>query len=176
MEYGILEITDEEGRRVPEGKSGFITGTGLDTHCMPFIRYQTDDVGRVADHECSCGRHMPLLVDIVGRWQHEVVITADNRLVPVTSLNVHANTFQNVAQYQFFQERPGELVLRLVKLQGYSEADTRRILQVFDAKFRGQMNVRVVFVPEIARTQRSKHRMLEQKIDLKERIPSAAEA
>jgi phenylacetate-CoA ligase len=174
MEYGILEITDEDGRRVPDGKSGFITGTGLDTHCMPFIRYQTDDVGRVSDEACACGRKSPLLVDIVGRWQHEVVITSDDKLVPVTSLNVHANTFQNVAQYQYYQERRGELIVRLVKLQDYTEADTQRILQVFNSKFRGKMDVKIVFLPEIARTKRSKHRMLEQKLDLQERIPQEA--
>ena len=110
-----------------------------------------------------------MIEDIVGRWQNEVVLTADNHLVSVTSLNVHANTFQNVAQYQFLQEKQGELVLRIVRLQGYSEVDTQRILDIFNLKFRGQMNVKVVFVDEIARTSRGKHRVLEQKLNLRER-------
>ncbi|GIK62386.1 MAG: hypothetical protein BroJett018_01800 [Chloroflexota bacterium] len=169
MEYGILELTDEEGNPVGAGKSGFITGTGLDTHCMPFIRYQLDDVARFSDHPSTSGHHAPMIEDIVGRWQNEVVLTADNHLVSVTSLNVHANTFQNVAQYQFMQEKQGELVLRIVRLQGYSEVDTQRILDIFNLKFRGQMNVKVVFVDEIARTSRGKHRVLEQKLNLRER-------
>ncbi len=166
MEYGIVELTDEDGNPVPPGESGFITGTGLDTHCMPFIRYQTDDVARFADHECSCGRHMPMLTDLVGRWQHEVVVTADDRLIPITGLNVHTDAFDNVAQYQFYQEKKGELILRVVRLPSYTEGDTRAILQALQAKFRSGMEVRVVFVPEIEKTRRGKHRMLDQKLSV----------
>jgi phenylacetate-CoA ligase len=164
MEYGILEITNERGEPVPEGESGYITGTGLDTYCMPFIRYQTDDLARISDFVCPCGRHMPMLVDIVGRWQHDVIVTADDRYIPITSMNVHSSAFSNVAQYQFAQERKGELILRVVRRPAYREADTGKIIQALQDKFRGGIEIQVVFVEEIPRTRRGKFRLLEQTI------------
>lgn len=166
MEYGIVELTDQNGERVPEGEQGFVTGTGLDTHCMPFIRYQTDDVARLSADPCPCGRKMPMLQDIVGRWQHEVIVTADDRVIPITAMNVHSDAFANVEQYQFLQERKGELVIRVVRGARYAEADTQRILAALHAKFRGGIDLRVVFVPEIPRTQRGKYRLLDQKLDV----------
>ncbi len=102
----------------------------------------------------------------MGRWQHEVVVTADDRLIPITGLNVHTDAFDNVAQYQFYQEKKGELILRVVRLPSYTEGDTRAILQALQAKFRSGMEVRVVFVPEIEKTRRGKHRMLDQKLSV----------
>lgn len=176
MEYGIVELTDQNGDHVPDGEQGFITGTGLDTHCMPFIRYQTDDVARLSEVPCSCGRSMPMLQDVVGRWQHEVIVTDDDRLIPITAMNVHSDAFANVERYQFFQERKGELVIRVVRGEGYAEADTQRILSALRAKFRGGIDIRVVFVPEILRTQRGKYRLLDQKLDVGEAEPKRARA
>jgi phenylacetate-CoA ligase len=166
MEYGVMELTDEEGHPVPPGEVGLITGTGLDTHCMPFIRYQTDDLARFESAPCSCGRALPLLVDIVGRWQHEVVVTRDERYIPVTTLNTHGDAFNNVERYQFFQETPGELVVKVVPLPAYTEADTGRIQQALLTKLHGEMEIQIVFVPEIPRTRRSKHRMLIQRLSV----------
>lgn len=164
MEYGVLELTDEQGNPVPPGEVGFITGTGLDTYCMPFIRYQTDDLARFASEPCRCGRELPLIADIVGRWQHEVVVTRDERYIPVTTLNTHGIAFDHVAEYQFFQETPGELVIKVVPLPAFSEADTGRIQQALLTKLHGEMQIEIVFVPEIPRTRRGKHRWLIQNL------------
>jgi phenylacetate-CoA ligase len=164
LEYGIVEITDEEGQLLPPGEAGLITSTGLDTHCMPFIRYQTGDMGRWQLEPCACGRELPLLTDIVGRWQHEVVVTHDERYIPITTLNTHNDAFDHVEEYQYYQEKPGELVLKIVPLPTYTEADTGRIQQALLTKLHGAMQIQVVFVPQIPRTRRGKHRMLIQEV------------
>jgi phenylacetate-CoA ligase len=164
LEYGIVEITDEEGQLLPPGEAGLITSTGLDTHCMPFIRYQTGDMGRWQVEPCACGRELPLLTDIVGRWQHEVVVTRDERYIPITTLNTHNDAFDHVEEYQYYQEKPGELVLKIVPLPTYTEADTGRIQQALLTKLHGAMQIQVVFVPQIPRTRRGKYRMLIQEV------------
>jgi phenylacetate-CoA ligase len=166
MEYGVLELTDEAGQPVAPGEVGFVTGTGLDTHCMPFIRYQTDDLARLDPDPCPCGRELPLITDIMGRWQHEVVVTRDERYIPVTTLNTHDDAFDHVAQYQYFQDAPGELVVNVVRLPGYAEADTRRIQDALLTKLHGEMEIQIIFVSEIPRTRRGKHRMLIQELPI----------
>lgn len=164
LEYGVVEITDEAGQPVPAGEVGLITSTGLDTQCMPFIRYQTGDVARWQAEPCSCGRELPLLTDLVGRWQHEVVVTRDERYIPITTLNTHNTAFDHVEAYQYYQDTAGQLVVKIVPLPAYAEADTSRIQQALLAKLHGQMQIQVVFVPEIPRTRRGKHRMLIQEL------------
>jgi len=131
---------------------------------MPFIRYQTDDLARALPDPCPCGRVLPLIGDLVGRWQHEVVVTRDERYIPVTTLNTHNDAFDHVEQYQFFQDTPGELVVRIVPLPAYAEADTARIQAALLDKLHGKMEIQIVFVPEIPRTRRGKHRMLIQEL------------
>jgi phenylacetate-CoA ligase len=164
LEYGVLELTDEDGTPVPFGEVGYVTGTGLDTYCMPFIRYQTDDVARFAQAACSCGRALPLIIDLVGRWQQEVVVTRDERYIPVTTLNTHTDAFNQVEQYQFYQDTPGELTIKVVPLPDYAEADTSRIQEALLTKLHGEMEIQIVFVSQIPRTRRSKHRWLIQKL------------
>src|SRR5437870_4715581 len=51
----IVEIVDEQGKRLPEGQSGEIVVTHLATADFPFVRYRTGDVGLVSNRPCTCG-------------------------------------------------------------------------------------------------------------------------
>jgi len=110
------------------------------------------------------GRELPLLIVALGRWQHEVVVTRDERYIPITTLNTHNAAFDHVEAYQYYQDTVGELVVKIVPLPAYAEADTSRIQQALLTKLHGQMQIQVVFVPEIPRTRRGKQRMLIQEL------------
>jgi phenylacetate-CoA ligase len=51
-----FEITDDNGFSLPPGTNGRVVVTGFDNYVMPFIRYDTGDVGIVEDELCNCGR------------------------------------------------------------------------------------------------------------------------
>jgi phenylacetate-CoA ligase len=44
----LIEILDEHGRPVPEGESGLVVVTDLDSHAMPLIRYEIGDLAIAA--------------------------------------------------------------------------------------------------------------------------------
>jgi len=56
-----------EGKPVQNGDFGEIIVTDLTNYAMPFIRYQTGDLGRPLSQPCTCGRGFPLIQEIVGR-------------------------------------------------------------------------------------------------------------
>jgi phenylacetate-CoA ligase len=71
-----------EGQPVQNGGFGEIIVTDLTNYAMPFIRYQTGDLGRPQPQSqlCACGRGFPLVQEIVGR-SSDVLPTPDGRYV-----------------------------------------------------------------------------------------------
>ena len=65
--WRYIEIIDEAGHQVPDGESGYIIVTDLSNYSMPFIRYQNEDIGRMAKEPCSCGRPGPVIDELLGR-------------------------------------------------------------------------------------------------------------
>lgn len=66
-ERSIIQTVDDQGK-VVTGQIGRIIGTSLYNYAMPFIRYETGDLGLIdADSSCACGCKRPLLKQVYGR-------------------------------------------------------------------------------------------------------------
>jgi phenylacetate-CoA ligase len=176
-EYGILELVDEKGDVIDRpGITGEITGTGFNNEVMPLLRYRTGDYAEYApgagspavpEHAgpaCACGRAYPLLTSIRGRWLQEMIIGAHGERISITALNMHSDVFERVRQFQFFQDAPGEVEIRIVRGEGYKEEDTRRIAEELAHKLGNAVRLGVVFLEEIPPTGRGKHRFLIQEL------------
>ena len=83
MEDNIyVEIVDNEGKEVRDGKEGNIVITTLNNHAMPFIRYKIGDRG-VIDHNhevCKCGNKSPVLKLSSGRVNDYIVLDDGSRI------------------------------------------------------------------------------------------------
>ena len=66
-DLAVVEILDEEGRRVPDGETGEVTVTPLQVAGMPLIRFRTGDISFILPEPCSCGRGTLRLGPILGR-------------------------------------------------------------------------------------------------------------
>jgi phenylacetate-CoA ligase len=160
-------MLDGNGNRVSEpGAVAELVGTSFHNRAMPFIRYRTQDVGIVGRGPCSCGRNDPVLSDVEGRLQ-EFLVTADGRLVSVCVMgSAHFDVLDNVSETQYYQEKPGEVVFRLVPRPGYSDLDRRKIEEAVRSKLGRESIVIVQQVREIGRTMSGKHKMVDQRIPL----------
>ena len=168
-----LELLDARGEPVTEeGGVGEIVLTGLHGVATPFIRYRTGDMGVLGSPRCRwCGRNYPLLREISGRRQ-EFLVARDGRLIPGSALNVHCGLFDQVWGYQFYQERPGAVVLSLLAKPCYEPGATERIRRFVLEKVGGGIELEIRFPAEIPRTGRGKHAFIVQKLA----APGAAEA
>ena len=167
LEYGITEIIGKDNNPITkEGEIGEIIGTGFTNYAMPFIRYKTGDSAVWTNKGCGCGRDLALLKKIEGRWLQERIITKQGSFIAITALNTHTNIFENVKQFQYFQEEKGKVILKIIKKETYSEEDTKKILDELSHKMKGLVDLDIVSVEEIPKTERGKYRFLIQKLPI----------
>jgi len=166
--YGFLELVDAHGRPVTEpGQRGEIVGTGFINRVVPFIRYRTGDYATyVADRCEACGREHVLIRDIAGR-SGEALIAEDGSEIFLTGLYMHDDTFRNVRQFQFYQDTPGKVVLRLVPGDGFNEDDRGRIGRRLAAKLNGRIEVEIEVTQSIRLSPRGKAIYIDQRVPRK---------
>jgi phenylacetate-CoA ligase len=164
--YGYCELIDPAGHPVTtHGERGEIVGTGFINTVLPFIRYRTGDFAtHVADHCEACGRRHLLLADIRGHRIQETLIAADGAEISWTALNMHDDTFDNVRQFQFYQDTPGRGILRIVPAGPFDEEDRRRICRNFGKKFDGRFHFEIELRESIPLSPRGKAIFVDQHI------------
>ena len=165
--YGLTEVVDAEGGAVAAGVEGEIVGTSFHQKITPFIRYRTmDRAVRGAERCGECGRDFPLLEKIVGR-SHEVIVTRKGRYISMTAINMHDDIFDPLRQFQFLQEKAGEVTFRYVTKSGaLNEADVLKIRKGLVLKLGADVDLRLASVPEIPRTKAGKYRFLDQRLPI----------
>ena len=165
-EYGIVELIGRDGQPVEEpGVMGEVVATNLTNYVCPLIRYRTRDVAIAAAKQCSCGRQYPLLEKVEGRLQ-EFIVTRSGHLISVTPINYESGAFENIKQFQMYQETMGELIMKVVRKPTYTEDDTRQLIQELRWQLGDDMDVQIRFVDEIPRTEGGKFRYLIQKLPI----------
>jgi phenylacetate-CoA ligase len=164
-EYGLAEVIKEDGAfATEEDEMGELVGTTLDNFAMPLIRYRTDDWAIVGPPSCECGRRYKLLKETRGRWQQEMLIGKLDNLISVTALNVHTDEFDRTQQIQFYQREKGKVDLRIKRGPGYTERDSRRILQAMNEKMGDTMEITLSFTDDIPLSPRGKFRLVVQEL------------
>ncbi len=162
--YGITEVVDDHGHGVADGQIGEIVGTSLWSRGTPFIRYRTADYARKGGERCeACGRYCTILTSIEGRAQ-EFLVTATGRRISMAQMEFHSQAFEKVRRFQFYQDIPGKVVVRILPDRGYSGDDEVAIRRDVEAKLGADTSVDVVLVDDIPLTARGKQRIMEQRL------------
>jgi len=66
-ELVFVELLDEAGRPVGDGKLGEVVVTPLGVRGMPLVRFRTGDITYMLSDVCACGRQTPRLGPVLGR-------------------------------------------------------------------------------------------------------------
>ena len=166
--YGYLELLDENDNVITEkGQVGEIVGTGFINTVMPFIRYKTGDFAEYVGDYCeACQRHHLIIKNIRGHRIQENLVARDNSLISWTAVNMHDDTFDDVLQYQFYQDTPGVAVIKIRASKVFSEESKQRILNNINNKLQHRMKVSVMQVDDIPLTERGKSVFVDQKINV----------
>jgi phenylacetate-CoA ligase len=146
-DYGLLELLED----------GTMICTGLNNLAMPMIRYRVGDVAVARDGVCACGCAFPLIERIEGRIE-DYVRTPDGRFVG--RLDHLFKDVHHVREAQIVQTRLDELVLRIVKADGFSSKDEQIILKEARMRLGDAMAIRFEFVDRIERTAAGKFRFI----------------
>jgi len=155
MERAILEVVGENGEPVI-GKPGRIIATSLYNYALPFIRYDTGDIGVMIQSACSCGRKLPLLKEIVGRITD--VLDVNGRKIGSPVLTVLFGKF-DIQQYQIIQDSMESLTCRIVKGKAYRRIDEEFIRKSLISHL-GTIHIEFEYVPVIEPHEGNKHKFI----------------
>lgn len=174
-QVGILELLDETGREVTEpGGRGELVTTGFNNAVMPLIRYRTGDVGYLGESECRCGRHYKTLAGIEGRVQDFVIDAAGNSIPLAPAVfNYNDMDWKGVREFKVIQEQAGVLsilVLPEPELVGSDPEAARVLLEGRIGAILQGFRIHVRFVDDIPRSRIGKHRYLDQRLDIRDKV------
>jgi phenylacetate-CoA ligase len=173
-EAGIVEILDPAGRPCPPGQTGEVVCTGLVNTLQPLVRYRIGDLARWSTETvCPCGRAMPLIDGIEGRFD-DLCYTRDGReILP----DVVFNGIATVAEGQTVQEEIDRFLILVVPAPGFGAGDRERLEHALRALV-GPVLIRIDTVSEIPREPSGKIKSVKCLLpnDVKNRLRSNATA
>lgn len=165
--YGYAEIVDENGNQIHDNRVGELVATGFCNKGMPMIRYKTGDMASWSDsNECLCGRPHLRLSGVHGRWKQDVLVNKEGALVSLTALNMHSDVFDNIIRYQFHQEVPGEVTLKIVTGKSFKETDKDSIQKQLNEKTQQKINYNIEIVDDIKTKNNGKYAIVDQNLEI----------
>jgi phenylacetate-CoA ligase len=146
------------GRPVVVGETGDIVITDVRNRVMPMIRYRTMDLGRAAEHPCSCGRGLPLIELAGGRVTDFLVSAAGQKVSGIVLATYVITDVEGVGQVQFVQRARDAVLVRIVKGGGWSDHSQQRLIRRVRDYLGDEMQVQVEFTPAIPLEASGKYR------------------
>jgi len=156
MLRSILEVVGEDGQGAAPGKEGRILATSLHNYAMPFIRYDSGDLGiSSGDDYCGCGRNHYLLKEVLGR-SVDFLKTPEGK-------NVHGWFFlyifwkycEGIREYQVIQKDLDSILIKIVAEEDFDAGLLKKIEDIVRKKSEG-WNLAFEFVDKIDRTKSGK--------------------
>ena len=154
-DVGIVEILDRNGKSCPPGVMGEVICTGLQNTLQPLIRYQIGDVARWAlDQTCPCGRAMPILEGVEGRYE-DICYTPDGR--EMLRFDTVFKGVESIREAQVIQKELSYFLIRIVPADNFNEHDAEHLRQNMRLHV-GDVQVDIELVSAIERTTNGKFR------------------
>ena len=162
--YGYCELIDKNGEVIrEEGKTGEIVATGFCNTGMPLIRYKTGDLAEWSLKKCSCGRNYKLLKKLEGRTT-EYLVDCNNNKISLTAFR-YSFYEQHVNSFQFYQDEPGKVFVRIIPEEDFTELDKRNILKTLEEDCDSQIEFCIEKVKSISKKKSGKRELIIQKLD-----------
>jgi phenylacetate-coenzyme A ligase PaaK-like adenylate-forming protein len=162
-EHSVIEVApeaDEEGVGASLVGEGVFLISDLDNHAFPMLRYRNGDAGALAPPGCSCGRTLGRITRIDGRV-NDVLYTSAGAAIS-GAIGPHAfKMVDGVEQFQIVQRRRGQIVIVIVRLDGYDAArEEAKLGRVFRQHLGAETEIEFRYVEAIPRTPAGKARFI----------------
>jgi phenylacetate-CoA ligase len=165
--YGLAELVDAKGRPVTEiGREGHLIGTGFLSTGMPFIRYDTGDFARLVQLPTEENGQRMRVSDLTPRRKPNFLIAHDGTRVVTTDLTpADGRVLEGIAEFQFYQDQPGEVVIRYVLSPSGRMQDAERLAGDLGRRCHDRLRFTVQPVKRIAAGRNGKRAFIVQRLD-----------
>ena len=147
MDKCVIQVVDENDNEL-ETTSGRIIGTGLCNYAMPFIRYDTGDVGKITNSPCKCGRKTPRLYELEGRGKDVIVLPSGKKISPAWLDQAMPIQFADcISESQFEQIDKYNLTIHIVLRQSVikEEFEKSGIIEAMEHLFDNELKIKLRF-------------------------------
>jgi phenylacetate-CoA ligase len=164
-ERSIVEVVDENGNQLEKGE-GRILATSLYNYAMPFIRYETGDIGSVLpeDEMCRCGRGYRRLGEILGRSVDILVTPEGKKIHGWFFLYIFWEYCKGIKEYQVVQEKVDKIIVKIIKEKDFDKKQLDIIREIVRERSEG-WKVEFEFVEQIERTESNKFKFIVNKLE-----------
>jgi phenylacetate-CoA ligase len=163
-DFGFTEVVDSDGLPVPPGSWGYLVGTSLHNRAMPMLRYRTNDVSRILERRCSCGRTSRVL-DPVTTKAEDVIVTPDGRLISPSILTHPFKPFDTIVKSQLIQEAPDRVLVKIVVGERFTDEQEHELIASLQIRLGDSVNIDVAHVDEIPPERSGKFRWVISRVD-----------
>ena len=108
----LLEVLDDDGKPCAPGEIGRVIVTDLHNYAFPLIRYEVGDYAEVGE-PCDCGRGLPVLKHIKGRYRNILTTPDGERRYPQLGIQ-DLHEIAPVQQFQAIQHTIIDIEIKLV--------------------------------------------------------------
>lgn len=108
----LLEVLDDKGKHCAPGEVGRVVVTDLHNYASPLIRYEVGDYAEVGE-PCECGRGLPVLKRIMGRYRNLLTTPSGERRWPQVGLPKF-HEIAPIQQFQMVQHSLSDIEVRLI--------------------------------------------------------------
>jgi phenylacetate-CoA ligase len=154
-ERSLLEVVDEDGKRV-FGRVGRIVATSLYNYVMPFVRYDTGDLGVEDSTVCACGNVRSKLRQLCGRTTDSLILNGKNVGSPVLTVLMGK---VDVQQYQIHQTGSNSVTIKYVNPSEMRQNDRNLIVTSLKAHV-GDIDISFAKVDQQAMQSKNKHKFI----------------
>ena len=166
--YGIVELVDDKGNRIQEtGRRGRVVATGLLSQGMPFLRYDTGDTAELVELGSRKNCYRMRVREIRSRRGEEYIIGYNGALISFSAINLHSRHFSNIQQFQLYQEKKGEVTVKVVPYSGQNSEKILSFVAEMQAKVGSNVKFSLQIVDFLSPNPRGKRHFIDQKLSLK---------
>ncbi len=122
----LLEVVDDHGLPCAPGAVGRVLVTSLNNFATPLIRYEIGDYAEVGA-ACSCGRGLPVLKRIMGRYRSLLTLPDGTRRWPRLGYESRLQEVAPIELMQMVQTGVEEISVRLVTARALDTTETRAL-------------------------------------------------
>jgi len=151
----LVEVIDDAGAPCAPGQVGRVLISSLLNFATPLIRYEIGDLAEVGP-ACTCGRTLPVLARILGRYRDALTLPDGTRLLP--SLTGLARRVLAIRQFQLVRAGAETLVMRFIADRALTEEEQATLTAELRDRFRHDFVVQFEPVASIERESSGKFR------------------
>lgn len=159
----LVEVLDENNNPVEEGEGDLVI-TDLHNKVMPFIRYRIGDRAIVTQKQCSCGRGLPLLKEVIGR-SFEIIEFPNGNKVGGTFWTILLKTQPGIKNLQVIQKALDHIQINYVPENKNAMINFDNFIEKIHEFSGPDLKVKFNEVPEIPLTKGGKFRFVIKETD-----------